>query len=222
VLDEVGRVISASAAAEAGLPPMMEEQAAVQQYYRARARAAVENTVPGLKFDVRVLVMPLTDPAGATGGTAFAAAQPATAAAPATGKRDFRLRVSIVTASELGAEDRGLVDNAVSAAVGLDPRAGDSLMFTVGPIDPLPAPPVGVAAAPAVSGSAAPAATAVAARSGSWSSLQTWIAVAIGILLVLIGLRARSVALPTTERDAMVERIRHQLSLTDGTRDARA
>ncbi|HYD37221.1 MAG TPA: flagellar basal-body MS-ring/collar protein FliF, partial [Allosphingosinicella sp.] len=72
VLDEVGRIISANAETAADLPPELAERNAVQEYYRAHIRSAVEAVLPGLGADARVLIVPAAsasdtgwEPAGA-------------------------------------------------------------------------------------------------------------------------------------------------------------
>src|SRR3712207_1454145 len=73
VLDEVGRIISQNAEAEAALPPELAERNAVQEYYRAHIRSAVEGVLPGLGADARVLIVP-TAGASDTGWEAAGAA----------------------------------------------------------------------------------------------------------------------------------------------------
>ena len=205
VLDELGRVISPAATSQLDptLPPVIEEQAAVQQYYRARARAAVENTVPGLKFEVRATVVPRSE----TG----AWKQPAPG-----GRRDFGLQIAVVTASPLGAEDRTLVEKAVAAAVAFDAEAGDAILFTS---EPIAAPNAATAAAPTATVTVAPVPAAVpVSRFAGWP--LWWIALgAVALVLMLLALRLRRSGMTVEDRAVFVQRIRTQLALVDGQRD---
>jgi flagellar M-ring protein FliF len=226
VLDELGRVISQSAEPEGALPAAMEERAAVQQYYRARVRNAVENILPGLKFDVRILALSLASDAAAWDGAgrneAGGGASPPAETADGSGQgRDFRLRVMLVTTARLNPEDQNLVRNAVADAVRLSPEAGDALEFAVGPLTgPLPAPPAPISTASA--GASADFGPARAAGDRRWS--QPWLAVlavlAAAILLVLAW-RARASGLSAEERDAFIQRIRRQLGPAEEGGDVR-
>jgi hypothetical protein len=108
---------------------------------------------------------------------------------------------------------------ALSRAVGLKPESGDSLNFgmQVEPARsaaPLP-PPVTAEVGPDYRKAAADAPMA----STSW---LVAIAAIIALLLVAFAVRARSPAISVEQRDAMVLRIRRQLSLMDGSGDARS
>jgi flagellar M-ring protein FliF len=206
VLDELGRVISPSASAslDPTLPPVIEEQAAVQQYYRARTRAAVENTVPGLRFDVRVSIVPK--------GESAPWKQPRAGA-----RRDFGLRISVVTPSPLGAEDRTLVEKAIAVAVALDPEAGDAILFTGELVDaPAAAAPVTATIVPDGRTVRSAAPRAPPAR---WP--LPWLAFGAAVFaLLLIAIRLRGSGMAPGERDVFVQRIRTQLALVDAARDA--
>ena len=219
VLDYVGRVISPAAATEALLPPDLEEQEAVRQYYRARARAAVERALPGLEFDVRVSVLAETGATGADGWQSGAAAAGEGPAAAADGARNFRLRLVVLSEAPLDSASREQVRQAVAAAVRLDEEAGDGLVFSVAPIGAAAAAP---AAAPAIE--AVPADISRRPRDGAgWpDGWWTWLAAIAGIGVLLLALRPRGLRLAADDRDAMVRRIRAQLRLTEEGGDARA
>ncbi|HEX9933325.1 MAG TPA: flagellar basal-body MS-ring/collar protein FliF [Allosphingosinicella sp.] len=202
VLDEVGRVISSSAAPDAAMPPALEEQAAAESYYRARIRSAIERQLASHRFDVRVAIL---SPAAAP--VLDAASLPAP---PGAGRRQFRLRVTILTAEPLGAEERSLVLAAASGAAELDEQAGDSVVFGIGPVGLSAAtPPPAVSPAPRL---AAPGERA-AERPGTSSASGWWPAVAAAFALaaLLLLLRARAVA-PSPDSRAFVERLRLQLA----------
>lgn len=224
VLDEAGRAISPATSVESALPVEIEEQTAVQHYYRARARAAVENTLPGLAFDVKVLVLAAagTEPSPWQGAEAEV---PADAAAHervnGTAARDFRLRVTILTASALNPEDQALVATAVSSAVGLQPGDGDALAFGVGPtsLAPVASP---IAERPATSASPPSSAAAGPVTDenffGGWTMWLTVLGAALILVLVFGG---RAPGLSAEEQQDFVRRIRHQLRLAREDENAR-
>lgn len=204
VLDDAGRVISSSALTDTQLSPAMEERSAIQRYYRARARAAVEKILPGLKFDVRILLF-------ARSGVEPSIDPSIVHTPPLAQDRNFSLRLTIVTDTALNPEDRQLVDQAVSAAVGTNPANGDSLAFVVGPttLPAIPSPTRGSAdrgksslVGPQPSGADHPV------PSSDWSLLLA--ATAVFALLLFLW-RGLTPGLSKEERDAFVERIRRQL-----------
>lgn len=207
VLDEVGRVISPARSAEAALPPDVEEQEAVRQYFRARARAAVERVLPDLRFEVRVGA-----PAEAGGPDTEAWAETAAPAAQAGGgSRNFRLRLVFVTEAPLDPADRETVRDAIAAAVQLDLRAGDSLAFAIAPLGSAGAAPPRAGLLPAdLPAARAPPAGAPPLAGPWWWLLLAALAVPGGLLLM----RSRR-GLAAGERDEVVERIRRQLRLAE-------
>jgi flagellar M-ring protein FliF len=219
ILDESGRTISADAPPESSLPAEAEEHVAVEQYYRARARAAVANVLPGLQFELRVTAVPngAEESMGPAASSDAAAAAGDGSATPAG--RNFRLRIVMLTPTNLNAEDRALVRNAVAGAVNLDESSGDILSLNVGP--------VGVAAPQAPSASpvrpAGEIPTILHAEPAAWPS-SWWLALSAlaALILAFLVFRPRGSAMPLDERDTFVLRIREQLSNGNEDRDARA
>jgi len=197
VLDGFGRVVSSTPPPEqlAGSSQFADEQ----QRYRAKVREAVAQAVPGLTFEVELLVAPVAD--------MVAAAAPAAAGA---GYRAFKLNIAIITPSPVRPDNQAAVLNAVREAVGLDESAGDRLSFrTALPPSPgtlpLPAPPPAAAAAPP----APPEAPGIlwALVSDYWASLLAL----LGIAAVLIMGRSRAAASARAEHEDLIRRIRLQL-----------
>lgn len=211
VLDGDGRIISAAPVSQAITTPEIEERSATQTYYSARVKAAIAAQVPGLKFDVRTLVlMP------GTGSEPSDASLPA--AAP--GVRNFGLRITVLTLTALGAEEQALARSAAAGAVGLDEARGDTIFFEVGPVTPpvvaeVHAPTAAPLPSPSFVADPAPA----SAPLGAWS----WVlgACAVAVVLIVLMLRRRAPDLSAEERAAFVERIRTELR-TSGAADAAA
>lgn len=219
VLDAAGRVISPAVTAESEFerPADLEERVAVEGYYRARARGAIERQLPGMKFAFRVLAMPVAS-----------AAEPADAAAPADpasgswtpsgegAARNFRMRMIFVTEAPLGPEDQAVVRSAVAQATGLNAELGDSLSFETGPVDPVVAAPVSLPAPQVATRSAVEPAPAPAS---SWPSL--WVLALAGLVVLALGfwlLRRRgTTALTGEDHDAFAARLRRQLNLDEGS-----
>jgi flagellar M-ring protein FliF len=221
VLDSLGQVISPAPGPELGLSPEMAEQTAVQQYYRARAKAAAASAVPGAAFDVRVTVQ-ADGAAGESGASGWGGApSAATSASAAAGSRNFRLQVGILSTAALSPEDQGLIRNAVVGGVPLDERAGDTLFFAVEPLGGGLAP-VAAPAPAALPGASAGGHYPVALQRDQ-PGLYKWMAA----LLVLVGLggllasRSRRPALPKFEQEVLLERIRGQLSAEQPGSDAK-
>lgn len=207
ILDADGKVLSAAAAVSDGaLTPEAEEQHAVSSYYRARIRSAITQALPGIQFDVKVLV----DANAAT----IAAAGPTPNATPAAtptspSARKFGLTITVATTAPLNAEERALSQSALAASVGYDERLGDSVAFEVG-IGGATSPPL-PSAAPSGIGTT-PAIAPVAATPG----FSGWMYVAFAALVLAAAgsiLLRRGGQLNDAERAAMVARLR--ASLTD-------
>lgn len=212
VLDGDGRIISAAPVSQAIATPEIEERAATQAYYSARAKAAVAAQVPGLKFDVRTLVLAPLEAGGD-------ASQSATAA-PSDTARNFQLRITLFTLTALGAEEQALTRTAVADAVALDEARGDTITFQVGEIAPTAAP---VAQSMPRPVSMMPPVASPAAAPNATLELLGWVAGSCLILaiVVMLYLRGRGADLSAEERAAFIERIRRELG-SNGAADVRA
>jgi len=223
ILDELGRIISqgAEAGADASLPPELAERNAVQAYYQAHIRKAVEAVLPGVRADARVLVVPTPTAAESQWTPDGAAAQssPLQSSAKDPSVRNFQLRVSVITPAPLDMEEQERVRGTLARAVGLKPEGGDSLLFS---LQVAPAPRIGTGIVPPDVASAAPDyRRAAAAPMGS----SAWLLALAGLALLLAlawAVRASAPGLSPEQRDVLVLRIRRQLSLIDGTGDARS
>jgi len=216
VLDASGRVISAAPsapAADGDRPAEFEEKAAIQQYYHARARRGLENQLPGVRFSLRVLALPLGADAGVAGWT------PGGEGAG----RNFRLRLILVTPSALGTDDQQRARSAIGDAVGLDPARGDTLEFAAGPIDASSQ--ADLASAPATVPASLPATTVRPTANEETPAIGLgWFlgAAAATIAMMIIAIRMlRPPVMSAAEHEDFAQRLRRQLNLA-GDADASA
>jgi flagellar M-ring protein FliF len=213
VLDENGRTISSTAAPDA-LGAESGEYGSVQQYYHDRASQAVQNVLTGTRFDLRVTIVPVARRDGAERPAAKLPERPSLS--PAT--RDFRLRIVLLTASELSPTDQSLVRNGITGAVGLDETHGDVLTLGVAPIDsPTPAPSTASSSSLTEAKSSAPRQWEFN-PSPWWLVLLLLVAVALGFLIF----RPQRTTLSIEERERFVKRIRGQLNLGGEDNNVRA
>ncbi|QXT34448.1 flagellar M-ring protein FliF [Sphingomonas sanguinis] len=212
VLDAEGRVVSPAAMVDApqGQDRSVEggARAAVEQYYRARARAAVEAARPDLRYQLRVLALPqadgVVDPARWTPGETGAG-------------RNFRLRMTIVTPAPIDQAAQDALAAAIRPAAALDDAAGDELVFETGPmIADSPAPAVADQGQPRRI--VAPVAPVIEPVKSGWEPWWLWASVAALIAIVLAARFRPQPArdLSTEEQEAFAQTLRRQLALTDG------
>jgi flagellar M-ring protein FliF len=213
VLDGDGRIVSQAPVTQAIPTAEVEEQTAAQNYYSARAKAALAKLMPGLQFNVRTLVL-----APGTGAGSAESPVPGEGGAPVDGARNFQLRITVLTLTTLNAEDQGIARSAIAAATGLNEQRGDSLLFELGPTTaPVAAP--AIATAPAVQDdlvrnetSSAPAPAALV-KGASWWMLA--LALLLAGLAVVWVVRARQPGISARDRDAFVSRVRRQLGMAE-------
>jgi flagellar M-ring protein FliF len=200
VLDADGRVVSANAAPQ---PVEGNATTAVENYYRARARAAIEGVRPGLRHELRVEALAqgdaVVDPANWTPGEA-------------EGARNFRLRMTLVTPQPLDAGDQAALAAAIRPAVGLDNAQGDTLSFETG----MSAPQV----APAVPTYVPPIAASEPVAAPIW---WLWALAVLGVvaLIVVVLRRARATRLSGAEQDAFAALLRRRIGQDGGEHVAR-
>lgn len=217
VLDSGGRVISAAVATDAqeARSPELDEKLAVESYYRARARGAVERRMPGLKFLLRTLAMPVSNAPAESGGVA--AWTPSGEGA----SRNYRLRIIFVSDIPLAAEEQAVARDAVLQATGIDPALGDTLSFETGPTEVTAR--VTQANAAEMPAQGVPLPSSPNTPEAAHFPFE-WISVAVALLLAaLLGWRwlAPSRArLGDEDHEAFADRLRRQLNLADEGDDA--
>ena len=219
VLDSAGRVISPllRAGPEEARNPETEEKLAVEGYYRARARGAVERRMPGLKFLLRVLALPAPAATGKPDGTGrwTPSGEGAT--------RNYRLRFVFVSEAPLAPEDQGVAREAILQATAIDLALGDTLSFETGPTDP-PTPVADVTPAAAPMQPAIAPATSI--NAGPDGFPYAWIGSALALLaaavLVWRWLGSDRARLRGEDHEAFADRLRRQLNLADEGDDALA
>ncbi|MCW4463794.1 flagellar basal-body MS-ring/collar protein FliF [Sphingomonas sp. BT-65] len=210
LLDGHGRVISAAVPSQ--ITSDLDERGAIQAYYAARVRTAVEPILGPGKFSVRALVQT----GAATGALPMAPGESDT--------RNFALRILLVTPAAIPGEDQAVVRDAVVRSIKADPGRGDSIELEIGPLaiasGPV-APPV-AARAPQVADvpqQEAPGAPAVWPAPAM--SIWPWILLAAvaAVLGVAVVARRRS-RMTGDEHDAFAARLQRQLALTEEPGDA--
>lgn len=195
VLDADGRVVSANTAPR---PAEGDATTAVENYYKARARAAVEGVRPGLRHDLRVEVLAqgdaIVDPANWTPGET-------------EGVRNFRLRMTLVTPQPLDAGEQAVLAAAIRPAVGLDDAQGDLLSFEASA-----SPPQIVPAAPAY---VPPIVASEPVAAPSW---WPWALAGLGVVaLIVVALRrARATRLSGAEQEAFAALLRRRIGQDGG------
>jgi flagellar M-ring protein FliF len=186
VLDGNGRVLSVDDAAGDAVSPDDEQRHAVARYYRARARVAVAQTMPDLRFQMRV------ETRAASGDGAVTAADGTT--------RDFSLLVAVATPAPLAREEADRLRDALTAALALDPAIGDTILFQVSPGVAPPA----VVASPAASVAALPASAPATNGWALWAGLA-----ALSLAAAVLVLRRRpATALDAQARSEFAARLR--------------
>ncbi|MEN2709394.1 flagellar basal-body MS-ring/collar protein FliF [Sphingomonas sp. NPDC092331] len=223
VLDAAGHVISPAPAIEGGAglerPADIEERGAVENYYRARARGAVERQMPGVRFALRLLLLP-NGPAGSDPATAPAAGWTPSGEGSA---RNFRMRILFISEAPINPEDQQVARNAIVQATGLDDQAGDSLSFETGPIDrSQSSPPI---AQPSHVAASAPAAAPLPAQGFgfAWPPVWLWLVAGVAIAAMLAWrFRTSGSRMSGEEQEAFAQRLRRQLNMTEEAGDAAA
>ena len=120
ILDEEGRLVGMPTPARAdiaALSPVDEERRAVEQYYQARARMALERAYPlaGLSVAVAAGGLNVSTPAGSADWNPNA--------------RTFPLAVAITAATPIDDATRTNAKTLVASAIGSDAGKGDSIEF---------------------------------------------------------------------------------------------
>jgi flagellar M-ring protein FliF len=213
VLDGRGHVVSPAAIPAGFQPAEVEEQQAAQNYYAARARSALATALPGLQFDIKTLMMPVSG-----GGTGPDSAVPIAAFGKAgNGERNFRLQMTVLSPIALNAEEQSIARRAIASSIGFDENRGDAIAFEQGPVaTPSASAPYPAAVYPAVAapGPALPPQARAAEKSwfDGWTLLLAALFLAAAATLFV---RLRRGAVSTVERDAFVERIRQRLATGD-------
>ncbi len=202
-------------------PADVEEKTAIGDYYRARAKGAVEHQLPGLRFLIRALVVPASS-VPAAGATLDGTAAPTAWSPSGEGAaRNFRLRLSFVTETALGADDQAAATAAIGPATGLNTALGDSLSFDVGPVDPV-APPLEPALAPKPTAASVSDPAPVAAPL-EWPPAWIWGLFVVALAALLFWrVRRDPAGLDDEDHEAFAARLRRQLALDGEAPDALA
>lgn len=210
LLDGHGRMISA--AAPVPVASDLDERQAIQAYYAARVRTAVEPTLGPGKFNVRALVQ--------AGG-----ASDSLPIAPGEGEaRNFALRILLVTPAAIPSDDQAVVREAIARSVKADPGRGDSIEFEIGPLA-IVSTPVAPPVAVRVPRAADLPQQEVPSADRTWPAptVSTWPWILLGAAVAALGVAAfarRRARLTGDEHDAFAARLQRQLALTEEPGDA--
>ena len=211
VLDAQGAIVAGAApAVQAQEASISVQQArAIEQYYAAAARRALEPLYPG----VRVNVLAPADQWGGDPVSGTAREEALTAWTP--DNRDFHLQFAISAPTPFTDVQRDDVARIVSAATGLTPGRGDTLTFPAWSADAEGPGLDLISTGPAIA--AASAATDAARMTPRTDfALIAWVVGALGVLgglALVLGRRPRgSRALTAQQRDAYVDRLRRLLA----------
>lgn len=135
ILDENGDLVSTAAQpvdAAAGEPA--SERSALESFYAVKARKAIRDILPGMRFDIELAARPATVPPApveADGADVAVADSPA----PVRGlpdRNDLALSVVVRTPQTLAAEERAAIEAALREELGLSEPRGDTLVFSTG------------------------------------------------------------------------------------------
>jgi flagellar biosynthesis/type III secretory pathway M-ring protein FliF/YscJ len=121
ILDEKGRVVgpSAPSLARDAVPPLVEEEKAIEDYYEARVRQALERAYPQERIGVTVVA----DLAASADTTTLPEWNPAA--------RTFPLEIALASASTLDSASQEIMRGAVTAAIGSDATTNDTVVFGI-------------------------------------------------------------------------------------------
>lgn len=205
VLDAQGRVISASV--QEAAPRELDERQAMQAYYIARVRGAIEPILAPGKFSVQALIQ-------ASGSNV----DPTRA-----GARDFSLRILIITPSPLAEAEGRAVRDAAAAAIEAASARGDSVELQTGPVaDAAPTASPVMPQRPVEAPLPAPMTEAMSTPSTSsffpgwgWATLAL---AAIAMVAIAISRRRRS--LGDAEHEVFAAKLKRQLALSPEAGDA--
>lgn len=212
VLDAQGSLVAGAAPAPieaASASAAVQQTRAVEDYYTAALRQALEPLYPGIR--VKVLV-PLDQWAGA--GAEAAAAREEALARWAPGRRDFRLQIEVSGPTDFVDAQRTDIAELVIDETAWSTERGDTLSFSLATVDAAVPVDAGSVVAPVRAEVPDTVATSVTPRRDWW--LFAWAAgvvVALGAVLLALGNRRRRPnQLSADERDAYVRRLKRLLA----------
>lgn len=128
ILDDRGELLTPLVETQLGEGNKLDERTALEEYYRARAQAAVRKLLPAVPFVIRVSVIGDSSTAGRLDKNREDIAEEQKS-------RNFTLRVALRTESGVESEDQILVQEVIGMSIGFDPSRGDILRFETGPLD---------------------------------------------------------------------------------------
>lgn len=217
VLDAHGTLVAGAAAPEgpeAPVPATVQQTRAIEQYYAASLRRALEPLYPGVRVQVTI-------PADQWAvGAVSEQVREAALESWARDERDFRLLVAVSTPAGLGDLQQDDVGRIVADVSGLSRERGDSLIFPAwNAVEAASAEPAPIT--PSLQGGA-PSAAPSPGLAPTRRDLPPWIwglaaiGLLAGVVLLLRQRRRRPATLTLQQRDAYVSRLKRLLAEEGG------
>lgn len=128
VLDESGRLISMTSDSSFAHNDSLTEKQALEAYFKARALDAAEPILRGSTFDIRVTASSVARTSANAGPNSAVQSIP----------RNFALRIAVRAPFEINVSDRDELADAIQAAVGFSAATGDTLLFEMADVGPIP------------------------------------------------------------------------------------
>ena len=185
ILDSAGDLVSDGVApVGSSATGPVTERAALETYFAAKARSAIDRVLPGLSFDVELTVRPTApdrvDQLSAEGGTTVDRSTPS--------REGTAFRILVRTPMELSDEDRAVIQTALVQAMDLSEPRGDVLAFSTGALSrQLPAEESSRTVVPAAPVAASPAEPGWGDETATlFSSKWTWILLVVVVLVALV------------------------------------
>jgi len=207
ILDGHGQVVSPDAAASSPASSAEQQQEAVEQYYAAKVKQALDRTYPNSGIEVSV-----SAEARDVGDPEFGAREGALPEARRElGAGGYRLIVNVSVMAPLSPEAQDDVRNITRTSIGLDPAFGDVVIVSpsAGTWTGEQGEPVARSAPEGQPAPARPGKIAALPTTSSWSwAFGVLLAALLGTALVLHGRRNRPRGLTARERDAYVRRLK--------------
>lgn len=184
ILDDGGDLVSEIPAPLAGYGGDITQRAALEEYYRTRARDAIRTVLGNDPFEV------MLNTRGVDSSNSFGGNE----ARPAPGREGMNFTIMVRTPGELSEDLRSAIETAVADTLALDLTGGDSLAFTIGAVSGVTGIPTPIAGSTALPRRDAMASDQSAL--GEWNLWETlplrwWLLALVLMFLAALAIRPR-------------------------------